>query len=297
MVLAEREVRDRPRDVDAVGGSRGEEGERRCAERARVEDPAPPALSLATPEDRVRAALREALDHADRPVRPEHRRGSRWDDARGEALLGDPGARELPGRGEADEVERRAVVRFVERVGDRGPPGRIERETGDAEQGSLRGVRDDEGAPAAGRADDEADPGPAGLDEDGVRREPDDASLGRRKRRDRARPPGAVPGRNDESPAFDPRDPRRPVTRDRERAFRDPRRDDLRLGRARQEQREPEEGDEALHGDTVAVSSRLDIITLIVRRPGVGRSRPEVAGLDTRGMRNRAIGRGCRRRR
>ncbi len=185
MVLAERDVRDRPGDVDPVGRGGRVEGEGGCSERARVEDAAPPALPLTTPEDRVRAALREALDDTDRSVGPEHRRGRGRHEARGEALLGDPRAREPPARRESDEVERRRVVRLLERVRRRGPARGVEREARDAEQGALRCVGDDEHAPAAARADDQADPRPAGLDEHGVLCDAGDPAVDGRQRRDR----------------------------------------------------------------------------------------------------------------
>jgi hypothetical protein len=152
-------------------------------------------------------------------------------------------------------VQRRLVVRLLEGVRDHGPARRVECEARDPEQGALRRICDHVHPPAAPGADDEADPGAPALDEDGVRREPGDPAFDRRKRRDRARAPGAVTGRDQQTPAVDPRDARRPVTRHRERSLRDTRRDHLCPGRGRKQERQAEEGDEALHDDTVAVSS------------------------------------------
>ena len=146
--LADRQVGDRPGDVDVVAGSRCVHRERRDPERARVQHASPPALALAAPEDRVRAALGERLDDADRAVGPEHGGRGRGRDALREALRGDPRRGEAAVRAHPHEAEGGVFVGFLDRVRDGRAPRGVDREAGDPEEGAFGCVRDLEHPPA-----------------------------------------------------------------------------------------------------------------------------------------------------
>ena len=277
--LSDGRIRDRPGEVDAVGRGGGVDGQGGAAERARVEDAAPPALALAAPEDRVRAALGERLDDPDRAVRQEHRRRGGREDALRKALRRDARRGEAAVRVHPHEVERRVLARFLDRVGDGRPARSIDREARDAQQRSFRGVPDVQDAPAAARADDEADPGAAALDEHGIPGDARHAAVQARQGGDRGRTPGrgARAGRDHQPAAVDPRDARRSVARDPERSLGHARSDDLGSGRGRGHEGRGEKGDEEPHAETVSAVSRLDITTLTVH--WVRKSRNRVFGV------------------